>query len=32
MKLRELTVRNFMPYKGQQRIEFPTDEFRNVIV
>lgn len=32
MKLRELTVRNFMPYKGQQRIEFPTDEFRNVML
>jgi DNA sulfur modification protein DndD len=32
MKLRELTVRNFMPYKGQQQVEFPTDDFRNVML
>ncbi len=32
MKLRELIVHNFMPYKGQQRVEFPPHEFRNVML
>lgn len=32
MKLRQLTIRNFMPYKGQTQIDFPTDEFRNVML
>ena len=32
MKFLELTVKNFMPYKGQQTIEFPTDPSRNVLV
>ena len=32
MKLRQLTLRNFMPYKGQTQIDFPTEEFRNVML
>lgn len=32
MKLRQLTIRNFMPYKGQTQIDFPTEEFRNVML
>ena len=32
MKLHRITMRNFMPYKGQARVEFPQDEFRNVMV
>ena len=32
MKFLELTVKNFMPYKGQQTINFPTDPSRNVLV
>ena len=32
MKLRQLTIRNFMPYKGETKIEFPTDDFRNVML
>ena len=32
MKLTRLTMRNFMPYKGQTIIEFPTDDFRNVML
>lgn len=32
MKLRRLTMHNFMPYKGDVRIDFPTDEFRNVML
>ena len=32
MKLRRLTIKNFMPYKGQTQIDFPTDEFRNVML
>ncbi len=32
MKFLELTVKNFMPYKGQQTIKFPTDPSRNVLV
>ena len=32
MKLHELTCRNFMPYKGRVKIEFPRDDFRNVMI
>jgi DNA sulfur modification protein DndD len=32
MKFLELTVKNFMPYKGQQTIKFPTDPSRNILV
>src|ERR1035437_6956402 len=32
MKLRTITMNNFMPYKGKTRIEFPLDEFRNVML
>jgi DNA sulfur modification protein DndD len=32
VKLLEITLQNFMPYKGQQRIEFPSDESRNAMV
>lgn len=32
MKLRAITMNNFMPYKGKTRLEFPLDEFRNVML
>ena len=32
MKLKHLSLKNFMPYKGEQQIVFPTDEMRNVMV
>lgn len=32
MKLHSVTMKNFMPYKGQTRIEFPQDEFQNVML
>ena len=32
MKFLKLIVKNFMPYKGQQTINFPTDPSRNVLV
>jgi DNA sulfur modification protein DndD len=32
MKLHHLTMTNFMPYKGRTRLDFPTDEFRNVML
>lgn len=32
MKLHSITMKNFMPYKGQTRLEFPQDEFRNVML
>lgn len=32
MKLHNITMKNFMPYKGQTRIDFPLDEFRNVML
>lgn len=32
MKLRHLTMNNFMPYKGKNRIDFPQDDFRNVML
>jgi DNA sulfur modification protein DndD len=32
MKLQSITTRNFMPYKGDMHIDFPLDEFRNVML
>jgi DNA sulfur modification protein DndD len=32
MKLQELTIYNFMPYKGEQNIEFPQHETQNVML
>ena len=32
MKLLKLTVKNFMPYKGEQSILFPQDASRNVLI
>lgn len=32
MKLIRLTVTNFMPYRGENTIEFPLDETRNVMI
>lgn len=32
MKLYSITMKNFMPYKGQSRVDFPRDEFRNVML
>jgi DNA sulfur modification protein DndD len=32
MKLLKLTVKNFMPYKGEQSILFPQDPSRNVLI
>jgi DNA sulfur modification protein DndD len=32
MKLHRLTAINFMPYKGQNTIDFPTDDARNVMI
>jgi DNA sulfur modification protein DndD len=32
MKLRQLTVSNFMPYKEQVSIDFPSDDARNVMI
>ena len=32
MKLHRLTATNFMPYKGEVGIEFPTDDARNVMI
>lgn len=32
MKLHSVTMKNFMPYKGQTKIDFPRDEFRNVML
>lgn len=32
MKLISLQATNFMPYKGQNTIEFPTDDARNVMI
>lgn len=32
MKITRLTVENFMPFKGQQVVEFPQDESRNVML
>jgi DNA sulfur modification protein DndD len=32
MKLQELTICNFMPYKGEQKVEFPQHETQNVML
>lgn len=32
MKLKTLTTKNFMPYKGEHTISFPTDHQRNVML
>jgi DNA sulfur modification protein DndD len=32
MKFIELSLNNFMPYKGQQTVYFPTDPYRNVML
>mgnify|MGYP002628175470 CR=1 FL=1 len=32
MKLHSMTMNNFMPYKGQTRVDFPQDEFQNVML
>lgn len=32
MKLQEITIKNFMPYKGEQRIHFPQHETQNVML
>ncbi len=32
MKLHKLTVKNFMPYKGEVSVEFPKDDYRNVMI
>ncbi|MBN1009090.1 hypothetical protein [Amphritea pacifica] len=32
MKLKELTINNFMPYKGEQKVIFPQHETQNVML
>lgn len=32
MKLHHVTMSNFMPYKARTRLDFPTDDFRNVML
>ena len=32
MKLHHITMSNFMPYKARTRIDFPTDDYRNVML
>jgi DNA sulfur modification protein DndD len=32
MKLHHVTMSNFMPYKTRTRVDFPTDDFRNVML
>lgn len=32
MKIISVNMTNFMPYKGESRIDFPIDEYRNVMV
>ena len=32
MKFIEILINNFMPYKGHQKVQFPSDEYRNVLV
>lgn len=32
MKFIEISINNFMPYKGQQKVVFPTDAHRNVMI
>ncbi len=32
MKLKELTIHNFMPYKGEQKVSFPQHDTQNVML
>lgn len=32
MKLQEITINNFMPYKGEQKVSFPQHETQNVML
>lgn len=32
MKLHKLTMKNFMPYKGEVSVDFPKDDYRNVMI
>ncbi len=32
MKLHSISMSNFMPYQGNVKIEFPTDDYRNVMI
>ena len=32
MKLKNITIRNFMPYKGEHSLQFPTDNDRNILI
>ncbi len=32
MKLKEIVIHNFMPYKGKQKVEFPQHETQNVML
>src|SRR3954462_1225286 len=32
MKLHKLTAMNFMPYKGEIVVDFPTDDYRNIMI
>jgi DNA sulfur modification protein DndD len=32
MKLESVTLRNFMPYRGEHSLQFPTDDDRNVLI
>ena len=32
MKLKELTINNFMPYKGEQKVNFPQHDTQNVML
>jgi DNA sulfur modification protein DndD len=32
MKLKELIINNFMPYKGEQTVAFPQDDIENVML
>ena len=32
MKLVSVTLRNFMPYKGEHSLQFPMDDDRNVLI
>lgn len=32
MKLHSLSIQNFMPYNGSTKIDFPTEDYRNVMI
>lgn len=32
MKLHSVTMKNFMPYKGVHKVDFPTDQLRNIMI